>query len=150
MQHELAVILIGLFSVKQFHDANKDQWTECKKEFGKCKKIQDEGPTYVAKCKTSETEVRQKLKVCLIKSITILNTSSSDNLIVNQNIFLQNLIEVTDALIKAKYKVDKVMSDSAKYLTNREANDSQKGLTLKTCSEFSSLADQVNLIKLSK
>lgn len=64
--------------------------------------------------------------------------------------FLQNLIEVTDALTKAKYKVDKVMSDSAKYLTNREANDSQKGLTLKTCSEFSSLADQVNLIKLSK
>ena len=66
-QHQLPVVLMQWFSDKQFHDVKREQWTECKNEFRKCLKMQDEGPTYVAKCKTSEKEVRQKLKVCLIQ-----------------------------------------------------------------------------------
>ena len=52
-----------------FSTATVGEWNKCKKTFGRCKQEEDKAVAYVATCKTSETDVRNQLKVSFNQGI---------------------------------------------------------------------------------
>jgi hypothetical protein len=79
----------NVFPVKTFHDSVKGRWLACRSVFGTCRRWQDQAVGYVARCftaphhwpfisfyfycyytrcKTSESSVREQLKVCSLCS----------------------------------------------------------------------------------